>query len=124
MIVASFTPPSFPHLRELRALGVEAHPQPRHALPRQFTSLAPAPRQILASLRTHSNSRNPLPFMALLHTSLDTPGVGVHPHRTSPATSQIAANSIRIRTSPKHTHNPFRIRTSKGNNILDTQDGL
>jgi hypothetical protein len=122
MIAASLTPAPFSNLREFCALCVETHSQPRHAhaVPRQFTSLALVSRQILASPCPHRNPRlpraargNPFPLMALLHPSLHTRGWGVHRRRTSLAASQIAANSIRIRTSTKDTRNPFRISTSK-----------
>jgi hypothetical protein len=110
MIVASLTLPPPPHLRELCA---KTHTQPRRALSCQSTSLALIPRQLPASLDPHTNPRNPFPLMALLHTSLYGPGVGVYSRLASRASSQIAANSIRIRTYQKHTRNPFRICTSR-----------
>ena len=112
MIDALLTPLPFSNLRELCALRVENHPQPHLALSHNFTSPAPVTRQLLASLRTDSDTRNPFPFIRLLHVSLFTRGTGIR-SRTALASNGFAAKSIRIRTSEKHTRNLFRIRTSK-----------
>src|SRR5277367_4310809 len=43
----------------------------------------------LTGLRTHTNTRKPIPFMRLLHSSLYTPGVGV-PRVGSPSRAVIS----------------------------------
>jgi hypothetical protein len=118
MIVASL--PLLPNLRELCARrlprpgrGVKTHPQPHPALSYQSASLALIPWQTLASLGPHTNSRNPFPLMALLHTSLYTADLCVHSLESARSASQLAANSFRIRTYGKYARNPLRIRTSK-----------
>jgi len=73
------------------------------------TSLHP----ISAALHAHSNARNPIPFTSLLHSSLDTGGLGPYPSPRPTRPSPLADMSSKIRTSTKPTRYPFRIRTSK-----------
>jgi hypothetical protein len=63
------------------------------------TSLHPVP----AALRAHSNARNPISFMSLLHGSLYTRGVGPHPSPRPTRPSLLASIPFRI-TFFAHPH--------------------
>jgi hypothetical protein len=112
MIVAILTQPPLSNLRELCALCVKNHPQPRPALSHSFTSPAPASRQGLGVPAHPQDLAQPFSAHALTSYFAHTPRVGILPRATL-ASNGFRANSIRIGTCTKYTCNPFRIRSSK-----------
>jgi hypothetical protein len=85
---------------------LRCHPEPRERS--AFLTQLYLPH-ITARVGPHTNSRNPISFMGLLHTSLYTWGTG---STTSTRHPKIAI-PFRIRTYAKHTHNPSGMSTSK-----------
>jgi len=112
MIAANPTPPPVSDLRELCALCVKNHPQPRPSPSRQFTSSAPASLQGLGVPAHPQDLAQPFSAQALTSYFAHTPGVGILP-RASLVSNRSAANSFRTRTSEKHTRNPIGMNTSK-----------
>jgi hypothetical protein len=112
MIAAFLTQPTLSNLHELCALCVKNHAQPRPALSHSFTSPAPASRQGLGVPAHPQDLAQPFSAQALTSYFAHTPGVGILP-RASLASNGFRANSLRIRTSGKHTGNPTGMSSSK-----------